>query len=173
MKATCGSEPTRSGAARTASRLRRRQECWWGRESPRILAAFLPPPALRPPAEPGEAAPACPRYLRGEEMGSSPRHTPAQTAPEPFPGGKPLARLRSPGAPLAVAFLPAAGRGRGGRRRSLPGAAAAAAAAAARAPAAPAAGPPCPPPAHAGSARLPPCSLCRGTRCPRGAGAVR
>lgn len=72
-------------------------ECWWGRESPRILAVFPPPPALRPPAEPGKAESASPRYLRGEEIGSSPRHTPAQTAPEPFPGGKALVRLRSPG----------------------------------------------------------------------------
>lgn len=45
-----------------------------GKGGPRLPAASPAAPALRPPAEPGEAEPPSPRHLREEEMGLSSQH---------------------------------------------------------------------------------------------------
>ncbi|XP_037988088.1 proline-rich protein 2-like [Motacilla alba alba] len=153
--ATCGSESPRPphGARRAgAGWLRpgrgRGAAGEGGPAPPRRFPTRLSPPSSRGARRSRASLPKAPE---GRRDGS------ALTAPPPLKCSRALPGREGTRTP--------AGHGRGGGRRSLPGAAAAAAAA--PAPAAPAAGPPCPP-AHTGSAPLP----SRGTRHPRGAGAL-
>ncbi|XP_072782225.1 uncharacterized protein [Taeniopygia guttata] len=126
--------PRRGGVAAAGARTGRR----WGRgpAPPRRFPTRLSPPSSRGARRNGASLPKAPE---GRGNGSAFTAPPSLKRSRALPGRE---GTRTP-----------AGHGRGGGRRSLPGAVAAAAAA--RAPAASAAGPPCPPRTPLRSAPLP------------------